>query len=294
MTPTELEQLLPHWRTWIGRRESRSDTVTAAPLAGLAATLDRDDPAPQPGSEAPPLSHWLYGLPQAPQRELGDDGHPRRGGFLPPVPLPRRLWAGGRLVFHHALCVGDAIRRDSQVLSVNAKTGRSGPLVFVTVRHEIHNARGLALSEEHDIVYRGLPSPGREPVDPAAAPPGPADAGEPPYSRRISPDPVLLFRYSALTFNGHRIHYDRRHCEQVEGYPGLVVHGPLQATLLADLLRRQHPQARLRRFDFTALRPLFDTQDFELCGQDLGAGRHRLWTRDAQGCTAMRAEAHTA
>jgi 3-methylfumaryl-CoA hydratase len=299
MDTSDLSTRLAAWRAWVGRSERRTDVVTAAPLAGLAATLDRDDPPPRPGDDAPPMAHWLYFLPQAPQHEIGDDGHPRRGGFLPPVPLPRRMWAGGRLAFHHPLRVGDALTRDSRILSVDAKTGRSGLLVFVTVRHEMHGPRGLALTEEHDIVYREAPRPGAPTAQPVRAP---DDAR---FGRRIVPDPVLLFRYSALTFNGHRIHYDRRHCEQVEGYPGLVVHGPLIATLLVDLLRREHPALRLRRFDFTALRPSFDIHPFEVCGReddgpaagdvgdpgDAGARRFRLWGRDHEGFLTMRAEA---
>ena len=236
-----------HYGDWIGRTERRSDTLAAAPLAGLSATLDRaDDPEPVQGSPLPPLAHWLYFLPRAPQREIGPDGHPRRGGFLPPVPLPRRMWAGGRLRFEHDLRVGDEAERRSTIASVEAKDGRSGALVFVTVRHEVSDARGLALSEEHDIVYRDHPQPG------AAAPSTAGARTDEDFHREIVPDPVLLFRYSALTFNGHRIHYDRSYVTEVEGYPGLIVHGPLIATLLVDLVRRELPEARLRAFAFKA------------------------------------------
>lgn len=276
------------WTDWIGRTETRTERLGAAPLAGLAATLDRDDPAPQDGTELPPLSHWLYFLPRAPQHALGPDGHPRRGGFLPPVPLPRRMWAGGRFEFHHPLRVGDEATRVSRILRVEAKSGRSGELVFVTVRHELGNARGLALTEEHDIVYRAAPAPGAPAAEPQRAPTGAQ------FTRTVEPDPVLLFRYSALTFNGHRIHYDRRYCTEVEGYPGLVVHGPLIATLLVDLLRRERPAARLTRFAFTALRPTFDGQPFEVCGREDGDGRFALWARDHEGWLTMRAEAVTA
>jgi 3-methylfumaryl-CoA hydratase len=280
-----LEQL----REWIGRTEQRSETVSASPVAALAATLDREDPEPLPGSDLPPLWHWLYFTPQARASEIGPDGHARRGAFLPPVPLPRRMWAGGRLQFNHPLQVGDEITRLSRIADVNIKNGRSGALVFVTVRHEITNARGLALSEEQDIVYRGAPQP-----DAPVPPPQTAPANET-FSREITPDPVLLFRYSALTFNGHRIHYDRPYATEVEGYPGLVVHGPLIATLLLDLLRREQPQARVRRFSFKAQRPLFDTQRFSVCGKteagDHGEPGFALWARDHQGLLAMQAHA---
>ena len=292
---------LQHLHEWVGRSERRADTVTAAPLAALAATLDRADPAPQPGSAVPPLAHWLYFTPLARQSELGPDGHARRGGFLPPVPLPRRMWAGGRLRFHHALQVGDAITRTSTIQSVEAKHGRSGALVFVTVRHEIANARGTAITEEHDIVYREAPTPGAAPANlvtpatPAPAQPGGAAAptGEQ-FGRDIQPDAVLLFRYSALTFNGHRIHYDRAYVTAVEGYPGLVVHGPLIATLLADLLRRERPDAALRSFAFKAAQPLFDIHPFRLCGRVEADQHYTLWARGPDGAPAMRAQAELA
>jgi 3-methylfumaryl-CoA hydratase len=276
-------------RQWLGRTEHRSDSVHAAPLAALAATLDRDEALPAPGAEVPPLWHWLFFTPLARQSQIGADGHAKRGDFLPPVPLPRRMWAGGRLEFLQPLRVGDEITRDSRIVKVDAKSGRSGELVFVTLRHEISNARGIALTEEHDIVYRDMPAPGAPPPTPQ---PAPSDAT---FSRDIVPDPVLLFRYSALTFNGHRIHYDRPYVTQVEGYPGLIVHGPLIATLLADLLRREQPQARLRRFAFTAMRPLFDTHAFTLCGRVEADPQHvALWARDHEGLLAMQAHAELA
>jgi len=276
-------------RQWLGRTERRSDSVHAAPLAALAATLDRDEALPAPGADVPPLWHWLFFTPLARQSQIGADGHAKRGDFLPPVPLPRRMWAGGRLEFLQPLRVGEEVTRDSRIVKVDAKSGRSGELVFVTVRHEVSNARGIALTEEHDIVYRDLPAPGAPPPTPQ---PAPSDAT---FSLEIVPDPVLLFRYSALTFNGHRIHYDRPYVTQVEGYPGLVVHGPLIATLLADLLRREQPQARMRRFAFTAMRPLFDTHAFTLCGRvDADPHHVALWARDHEGLLAMQAQAELA
>ena len=278
----------PALQAWIGRTERRADLVTAAPVAALSATLDRDDAEPRPGTELPPLWHWLYFLPLARHSEIGPDGHPHRGGFLPPVPLPRRMWAGGRLEFRHPLHVGDEISRVSRIADVHAKTGRSGSLVFVNVRHEIADARGAAIVEEHDIVYRDPPAP-------EAAAPGPRQApDDAAFSREIVPDPVLLFRYSALTFNGHRIHYDRSYVTEVEGYPGLVVHGPLIATLLLDLLRRAMPGARVHRFEFRAVRPLFDIHRFTVCGRPDGERCVRLWARDHEGFLAMEATAQLA
>jgi 3-methylfumaryl-CoA hydratase len=273
---------------WLGRTEERRDTITAAPMTGLAATLDRDDPAPTAGTPLPALWHWLYFLPMARQSEIGADGHARRGGFLPPVPLPRRMWAGGRLSFERPLQVGDAVTRTSRIDRIASKEARSGPLVFVTVEHEIGDAAGMAVREAHDIVYRGAAAPGA-----ASSPATPAPTNES-FARTIVPDAVLLFRYSALTFNGHRIHYDRRYVTEVEGYPGLVVHGPLIATLLVDLLRRERPDAALRRFDFKAVTPLFDLAPFTLCGRPDGDRRFALWARNTEGGLAMQASAEIA
>ena len=272
-----------HLRGWIGRQEVLTDSITAFPVAALAATLDRDDAEPQPGDVLPPLWHWLYFLPRARQSLLGPDGHPRRGDFLPPVDLPRRMWAGGRLTFPGILRVGNPVRRISTVADVSMKEGRSGPLVFVLVRHEIAGPEGVAITEEHDIVYRGPAAPGEAPPAPR---PAPAEAA---WHRDITPDPVLLFRYSALTFNGHRIHYDWRYVTGEEGYPGLIVHGPLLATLLADLARR-NSERRLASFRFRALSPVFDTAGFAVCGR-AEAGQAALWVRQADGSLAMEAQA---
>jgi 3-methylfumaryl-CoA hydratase len=276
-----------HWQQWIGRTERRADVASATPIAALSATLDRDDAEPVPGSDVPPLWHWLYFTPLAKQSEIGPDGHAKRGGFLPPVPLPRRMWAGGRLHFDHPLHVGDEITRTSTIANVTTKEGRTGALVFVLVRHEIADARGVALTEEHDIVYRDV-----APADTPAAQPQLAPTDES-FAREIVPDAVLLFRYSALTFNGHRIHYDRSYVTEVEGYPGLIVHGPLIATLLLDLLRREHPDARVRRFSFKAVSPLFDIHRFTVCGKPDGDRRYALWARNHEGALAMQASAET-
>lgn len=279
---------LNHLRDWIGRTETRSDEVTVAPVAAMAATLDLDTIEARRGANLPPLWHWLYFTPLARQSELGSDGHAKRGGFLPPVPLPRRMWAGGRLEFRRPLKIGEAITRVSRVEDVSIKEGRSGSLVFVTVSHELSDAAGVVIEEEHDIVYRDNPQPGAPAQKPQAAP-----AGET-FSRRIVPDPVLLFRFSALTFNGHRIHYDRTYVTEVEGYPGLIVHGPLTAMLLMDLLHRNLPKAPVDRFRFRALRPLFDIHSFTVCGRVEGGQRVALWTRDHEGWQTMEAFADLA
>jgi 3-methylfumaryl-CoA hydratase len=269
-------------KAWTGRSETLSDVVTAAPVRMLRATLDVPaDPAVQ---SLPALWHWLYFLPSARQSELGPDGHPKRGGFLPPVPLPRRMWAGGQLEFFHPLRIGDAVERVSTIEDVTLKSGRSGELCFVRVRHEVSSPRGLALREFHDLVYRPEPVPGA-----AAAAGEPAPEAQ--WRERVVPDDVLLFRYSALTFNGHRIHYDRQYVTQVEGYPGLIVHGPLLATLLAGLGGRQFPGREPRAFSFRALKPVFDLHPFEICGRADGSDAADLWVRDHEGWLTMDAVA---
>ena len=274
--------------SWIGKTETVHDVATATPYAALCATLDRPAGRPPAGTPLPPLWHWLYFLPLYRQSDLGPDGHANRGGFLPPVPLPRRMWAGSQFEFHGALHVGDRLTRVSTIAAVSQKSGRSGPLVFVKVRHEV-SANGEttpALIEFHDIVYREAPKPDDVVPAPRPAP----DASQ--WARRWIPDDVLLFRYSALTFNGHRIHYDRRYVTEVEGYPGLVVHGPLIATLLLDSLRSELPEARVTKFEFRAVRPLFDTAPFDVCGDRLPDGKRvHLWARDDQGYLAMDATA---
>jgi 3-methylfumaryl-CoA hydratase len=275
-------------KDWIGRSETVDDIITATPYAALSATLDRDAVRPQPGTPLPALWHWLYFLPLHRQSEIGPDGHAKRGGFLPPVPLPRRMWAGSQFQFHRPLRVGDAIRRVSTIESVDEKSGRTGSLVFVKVRHEVqaNGASEVSLTEFHDIVYRDAAKPGDVAPPPKAAPAASA------WEKKWIPDEVLLFRYSALTFNGHRIHYDRPYVTAAEGYPGLIVHGPLIATLLLDLLRWKVPDARIARFEFRAVRPTFDTRHFFVCGEPAADAKTvRLWAKDHEGWLTMDATA---
>jgi 3-methylfumaryl-CoA hydratase len=273
---------------WIGRTETLCDTVTPTPYAALSATFDRESSRPAPGTPLPPLWHWLYFLPIHRQSELGADGHAKRGGFLPPVPLPRRMWAGSQLTFHQPLHIGDALERTSTIANVAEKTGRNGELVFVKVRHEIRRVGevDMALTEFHDIVYREAARPEDIAPPPKAAPSATV------WEKRWVPDDVLLFRYSALTFNGHRIHYDRKYVTEVEGYPGLVVHGPLVATLMLDLLRHQMPDANMRSYEFRAVRPMFDIHPFFVCGQPQPDGKTiHLWAKDHEGWLTMDATA---
>ncbi|HEX9789014.1 MAG TPA: MaoC family dehydratase N-terminal domain-containing protein [Kiloniellales bacterium] len=271
------------WGAWIGRTQVAEDGLDPARARALHATLDLPGPAPGPGDPLPPLWHWLYFWRLSPMAALGPDGHPVRGGFLPPIPLPRRMWAGSRLSFPRPLTIGGLARCRSTIADVRFREGRTGRLAFVTVRHEISAGDEVCVTDEHDIVYR--------------APPGPDDAtrpGEPapqkaPWQRQWNADPVLLFRYSALTFNGHRIHYDRAYATGVEGYPGLVVHGPLLATLMVELARAQRPKAAVTAFEFRAQRPIFDGSPFQVAGTPSGDGTGaELWVADTDGYFAAK------
>ncbi len=275
-------------KAWIGRSETLLDTAQPTPVAGLRATLDHPAASLDAGLALPPLWHWLYFLPMARQSEIGPDGHPRRGGFLPPVPLPRRMWAGSQFEFRTPVRLGDVMLRKSTVVDVSGKSGRSGELVFVKVRHDLHcnGAAEPALVEFHDIVYRGAQRTDDVPPPPRSAPDGAA------WQRELLPDAVLLFRYSALTFNGHRIHYDRPYATQSEGYPGLVVHGPLIATLLMDLLHRHAPGAEVAAFSFKAQRPTFDGRPMRVNGAPQADGKSvHLWAQDDEGWLTMDATA---
>ncbi|MDE2371011.1 MAG: MaoC family dehydratase N-terminal domain-containing protein [Burkholderiales bacterium] len=283
----KVENRSDDWAAWVGRSETQQDTIGATPVRALTATLDHPAAPVPAGTPLPPLWHWLYFLPLHRQSEIGADGHAKRGGFLPPVPLPRRMWAGSQFEFRAPVRVGDAVERRSTIADVTVKDGRTGRLVFVKVRHELrcNGPADPALVEFHDIVYRESQQAG----DVAPPPqPAPTDAA---WRRQIVPDDVLLFRYSALTFNGHRIHYDRRYVTQVEGYPGLIVHGPLIATLLLDLLRRERPEAEVATFRFKAVRPTFDLHAFHVHGAPQPDGSVRLWAADHEGWLTMDATA---
>ena len=245
---------IDHLKTWIGREETATDTIDTRLVASFLATLDRDPSGVRDGDAAPICIHWCLAPAILPNSATGPDGHPARGGFLPPVPLPRRMWAGGELRFKAPLKVGDGVTRRSTIEAVELKEGRTGTLCFVTVRHAIATEAGIAIEERQDIVYRA--------AEPARAP-APAqnvtatNLGEPDAWRRFDTSALALFRYSALTFNGHRIHYDRRYCIEEEGYLGLVVHGPLQATLLCHLAAETLGRTP-STFAYRGVKPLFD------------------------------------
>jgi len=277
----DLEQL----KKWIGERESDVDYVTIPTVHRLAATLDLDYPMPKAG-DVLPVGWYSTFFPRIVRHaQVGPDGHPARGDFLPPVPLPRRMFAGKRTTFHGDLRVGDEIRRESAIKDVTPKTGRTGHMVFVTVTTDISSPRGLAVSEDQDIVYRAEPEPG------AAPPPAQPVPGKAVWSKTVTPDPVMLFRYSALTFNGHRIHYDHPYVTQTEGYPNLVMNGGL-TTLLVYELARAHAAGPIRHIVSRNVRALFVNRPIHLGGEPSTDGRKaRLWAADDTGALALSAEA---
>jgi 3-methylfumaryl-CoA hydratase len=277
MMEAELEQ--GDWQSWVGRATMSQAWLDPAQANRMALTLDRE-PGYRAGDELPPAWHWLYFHDLARASQLGPDGHPALGVVMPPVPLPRRMWAGGSFVFHAPLRLGDTAERTTVVRSITPKAGRSGALFFVGVEHTLRAGGALALVEQQTIVYREL-----APAAPSPAPPAPGDAD---YTRGYTLDSTALFRYSALTFNGHRIHYDLQYARQVEGYPNLVIHGPLIATLLLDLYAQQGRP--LAQFRYQARSPLFMPHAFSVSGK-AGAQSARLWATSHTGALAMEAEA---
>jgi 3-methylfumaryl-CoA hydratase len=274
---------LDHLRQWIGRSTEASDIVTAQLVKGLRATLFLEIGEPKGGDAAPFTVHWCLAQPVFPMSELGPDGHPARGGFLPPVPLPRRMWAGGELEFLDALRVGDEVTRTSRIADVTMKTGSTGVLCFVSVDHLITTPRGIAIRERQDIVYRDVSAAPSAPVKPVAPPPAQ-------HRESHMADSVLLFRYSALTFNGHRIHYDRDYVTRVEGYPGLIFHGPMQAALLVEFAAKLHGGAAPKKFSYRGVQPLFEGSDFSVNANAAGAGME-LWTANSAGQPTMKGTA---
>jgi 3-methylfumaryl-CoA hydratase len=273
---------IDHLRQWIGRSEEATDIVTAQLVKGLRATLFQEVGDPKTGDAAPFTAHWCLAQPVFPMSMLGPDGHPTRGGFLPPVPLPRRMWAGGEIEFMQPLRVGDESTRTSRIADVQVKTGSTGTLCFVSVEHSISSPRGVAIRERQDIVYRemttGAPAT-------AKAPPPQAQHRETHVS-----DPVLLFRYSALTFNGHRIHYDREYVTKVEGYPGLIFHGPLQAALIIEMAAKLRSGKPPNKFTYRGLQPLFEGSEFSINANEAADGME-LWTANAEGQPTMKGTA---
>lgn len=268
-------------QAWVGRTDEQRDVLVTERCIALQAVFDHPGTELAAGDALPPLWHWLYFWDIAPRSGLGRDGHPALGGFLPPVGPARRMWAGSRVSFPGELRLGETAIRVSTIQSIAEKSGRSGRLVFVTVRHELSGSEGLAIVDEHDIVYRedNGTNTSTRPGEPA-----PERAQ---WSEQVDPDPTLLFRYSALTFNGHRIHYDRDYARDVEGYDGLVVHGPMLATIMVGLAGRAIPDRRISRFEFRGLRPVLDTDTFTVNADPDGTDALSVWVANGEGVLSM-------
>ncbi len=276
---------IDHLRQWVGRTQQATDIVTAQLVKGLRATLFQEIGEPKKGDAAPFTVHWCLAQPVFPMSELGPDGHPTRGGFLPPVPLPRRMWAGGELEFVEPLRVGDEQTRTSRISDVTVKTGSTGVLCFVSVEHVVASPRGVAIRERQDIVYREMG--GAQPAAPAKAPPPPPAAQ---HRQTHVSDPVLLFRYSALTFNGHRIHYDRDYVTKVEGYPGLIFHGPMQAAFIVEMAAKLRGGKPPKKLAYRGVQPLFEGSEFSINANDKGEAME-LWVANAEGQPTMKGTA---
>ena len=277
-----MSQDLDSLKDWIGKSETVEDRATVVPVHGYAALRGRED-VPKEGDPIGPMGHWFFFKPVAPAAQIGPDGHPKRGGFMPPVPLPRRMFGGARTTYHKDLLIGEMMRKQNTITDVQIKDGRTGTLVICTVKAEISGANGLALEEHQNIVYRGNP-----PADAKGSGGNSDRTNDAPddhqWIQEITPDPVMLFRYSAITFNGHRIHYDRTYVTEIEGYPGLIVHGPLTAGLLLDVALDNNPGRRLTGFAFQARAPLFDTAPFKVAGKPGADGNTaELWSITPQG-----------
>ncbi|MCP4790550.1 MAG: acyl-CoA dehydrogenase [Gammaproteobacteria bacterium] len=271
--------------SWIGKQEIVQEQLDPQRVRQLATTLNRPMKC-QVGEQLPALWHWIITVAAIPIDQLGRDGHAQKGLFLPPVDLPRRMWAGGRFEFRQALTLGEQVTRTSTIEDIQYKQGRSGELAFVTVSHRMEDGLGGYVYEEHDIVYRQ----DAKPKGPASVANEPLlDAQQSQWQMTIKADPVMLFRYSALTFNGHRIHYDREYAA-FEGYAGLVVHGPMVATYMLELVREHLPRSKITQFAFRALRPIVDYQAFTVHGCQQGS-KVLVWATDDLGQRAMQGEA---
>lgn len=281
-----MDQAAVDLKSYIGRKVEADDVADLRSMRQLHAALDRSDALPRDGDEVPPSWHWMWFNATDRHSALGRDGIAgSKGGYMPPSPLPRRMWAGSQLSVHRPLRVGEKIRRTAEIVSAEERQGKSGRLVFVGQRFSIYAGNELAIEEDFQSVFREDPKPGAAAVEPPPVPEGAQ------WTRVINPDPVLLFRYSAVTYNGHRIHYDRPYTTGVEGYPDLVVHGPLTATLLMELARDSNPGKRIARYGFRAVSPLYSPAKFTIAGKPNADGSSAtFWAVNPQGRLAMQAD----
>lgn len=283
MTETDFASL--DFSAYIGKSESQDGLVQPFAADYFTATLDRGDAPFRAGDALPPGWHYFYFHEVVPLAATGRDGHRATGHFMPPIPLPRRMWAGSKMTFESPIRIGEKVKKVITISDVAPKEGKSGKLCFVTTTEDVFGEDGrLTTREERTQVYR-------EEADPNAPPPAPRPApAEAKWSRTVHPTPVLLFRYSALTMNSHRIHYDIDYCRDVEGYAGLLVHGPLTMTMMLDLFRREMPDATMKTLDLRAVSPVYDTMDFTVHGALSGDNACMLWAMTGDGALAMTAD----
>ena len=276
---------LKNLQKWIGNTENAEEEIELWPVTAMMAALDVPvEDWPKRGAILPPTAHWNYFVPRVPQSKIDSDGHPQRGDFLPPIPLPRRMWAGSRIKYYNPMIIGEKIKKTSSVQDVKVKDGKSGPLAFVTVKHVYANASGVALEEEQELVYRDNPPTATGVPERKLSPSGAV------WSKEIYPDTSLLFRYSAVTFNAHKIHYDYPYATEIEGYPALIVHGQLIATFLLDNWQRNNPNDTVTQFSFKAMSPLFCGETFKVEGKPTGTDNNgELWACTTNGGLTMQA-----
>ncbi len=267
---------------WINKTTEVEDTIRLQPANFMEATLNRP-PKLKEGDNLPPLWHWIYFLEAKPESDLGRDAHPKKGDFLPPIQLPRRMWAGGRFTFCNDLVIGEKAKKITTIRKIVEKEGSAGPLCFITLEHKIYSKEEVSIIEEQDLVYL------QDQQGSKSLPLAQNNLERPDFSQEIHPSEILLFRYSALTFNGHRIHYDLDYARNVEGYDGLVFHGPLTATLLLDLALKEKNQP-IKKYSFRGTAPLSNLDCFWIEGKYKDDSAI-LWARRKDGVVAMKAKA---
>ena len=267
---------------WINKTTEAEDTIRLQPANFMEATLNRP-PKLKEGDNLPPLWHWIYFLEAKPESDLGRDAHPKKGDFLPPIQLPRRMWAGGRFTFYNDLVIGEKAKKITTIKKIVEKEGSAGPLCFITLEHKIYSKDEISIIEEQDLVYL------QDQQGSKSLPLAQNNVEKADFSQEIHPSAILLFRYSALTFNGHRIHYDLDYAKNVEGYDGLVFHGPLTATLLLDLAVKERKQP-IKKYSFRGIAPLSNLDCFWIEGKSEDNAAI-LWARRKDGVVAMKAKA---
>lgn len=267
---------------WTNKTTEAEDTIRLQPANFMEATLNRP-PKLKEGDNLPPLWHWVYFLEAKPESDLGRDAHPKKGDFLPPIQLPRRMWAGGRFTFYNDLVIGEKAKKITTIKKIVEKEGSAGPLCFITLEHKIYSKDEISIIEEQDLVYL------QDQQGSKSLPLAQNNVEKADFSQEIHPSAILLFRYSALTFNGHRIHYDLDYAKNVEGYDGLVFHGPLTATLLLDLALKERKQP-IKKYSFRGIAPLSNLDCFWIEGKSEDNAAI-LWARRKDGVVAMKAKA---